>query len=48
MTTSENSPLLTEHSQRLDWMELAPDVFKAMARLDTATRQGVEANVFTS
>ena len=45
MTTSENSLLLTEHSQRLDWMKLAPDVFKAMARLDTATGQGVEANV---
>ena len=36
---------LAEHTQRLDWMKLAPDVFKAMARLDTATGHGVEARV---
>jgi AhpD family alkylhydroperoxidase len=45
MTT--NAPLqseqrLAEHTQRLDWMALAPDVFKAMLRLDTTTGQGVE------
>jgi AhpD family alkylhydroperoxidase len=36
---------LPEHTQRLDWMTLAPDVFKAMLRLDTATGQGVEATL---
>src|SRR3954451_23661852 len=36
---------LPEHAQRLDWMKIAPDVFKAMARLDTVTSQGVEASV---
>jgi len=36
---------LPEHTQRLDWMKIAPDVFKAMARLDTVTGRGVEAGV---
>ena len=48
MTTTDvqhTTPRLAEHTQRLDWMQLAPDVFKAMARLDTVTGQGVEANV---
>ena len=48
MTTNDvqhTTPRLAEHTQRLDWMKLAPDVFKAMARLDTVTGQGVEANV---
>lgn len=31
---------LPEHIQRLHWMTLAPDVFNAMPRLDTATGQG--------
>ncbi|MFE7269047.1 carboxymuconolactone decarboxylase family protein [Streptomyces sp. NPDC057623] len=31
-----------EHTQRLDWATLAPDVFKAMVRLDAAARKGVE------
>jgi len=48
MTTNDvqhTTPRLAEHTQRLDWMKLAPDVFKAMARLDTATGQGMEAYV---
>ena len=48
MTTNDvqhTTPLLAEHPQRLDWIKLAPDVFKAMARLDTVTGQGVDANV---
>lgn len=48
MTTNDvtdTTSRLAEHLPRLDWMKLAPDVFKAMARLDTATGQGVEANV---
>src|SRR5262245_31074246 len=43
--TTNGTPLLAEHTQRLDWMKLAPDVFKAMARLDTVTGLGVEAHV---
>ncbi|MEV5778473.1 carboxymuconolactone decarboxylase family protein, partial [Streptomyces antimycoticus] len=33
---------LPEHSQRLDWMKLAPDVYKALLRLDTAVRRGMD------
>jgi AhpD family alkylhydroperoxidase len=47
MTTNSalTETLLPEHTPRLDWMGLAPDVFKAMLRLDTATGKGVEPNV---
>jgi AhpD family alkylhydroperoxidase len=31
-----------EHAPRLDWAKLAPEAYKAMIRLDTAARQGVE------
>lgn len=33
---------LPEHSQRLDWMKLAPDVFKALLRLDTAAKKNLD------
>ena len=39
MTTNDRLP---EHTPRLDWMKLAPEVFKALIRLDTAVRKGVE------
>ena len=38
----ENQERLPEHAPRLDWVKLAPEVYKAMVRLDTAVRQGVE------
>jgi AhpD family alkylhydroperoxidase len=31
-----------EHSPRLHWAELAPDVYKAMAGLDAAARKGLD------
>ncbi|WP_329028514.1 MULTISPECIES: carboxymuconolactone decarboxylase family protein [unclassified Streptomyces] len=37
--TSENCP---EHTQRLAWSQHAPDVYKAMARLDAASRKGID------
>jgi AhpD family alkylhydroperoxidase len=45
--TSNETPhathdLLPEHTPRLDWMKLTPEVFKAMVRLDTAAKQGLE------
>ena len=43
--THENHVLLTEHTPRLDWMTLAPEVFKAMIRLDTAAKHGVDASL---
>jgi AhpD family alkylhydroperoxidase len=47
MTTNEThvhapAELLPEHAQRLDWIKLAPEVYKAMIRLDTAAKRGVE------
>jgi AhpD family alkylhydroperoxidase len=48
MTTNnalDDKSRLQEHTQRLDWMTIAPDVLKAMIRLDTATGQGVDANL---
>jgi AhpD family alkylhydroperoxidase len=36
---------LHQHTQRLDWMALAPNIFKAMVRLDTATGHGVDATL---
>ncbi|MER7813663.1 carboxymuconolactone decarboxylase family protein [Streptomyces sp900116325] len=31
-----------EHSPRMQWAELAPDVFKAMVRLEAASRKGLD------
>jgi hypothetical protein len=45
MTTDEaheDKERIPEHAPRLDWMRFAPEVSKAMIRLDTAARQGVE------
>jgi AhpD family alkylhydroperoxidase len=45
MTTNEthaHAERLPEHAQRLDWIKLAPEVYKAMIRLDTAAKRGVE------
>ncbi|MCA1223698.1 carboxymuconolactone decarboxylase family protein [Streptomyces sp. 8L] len=39
MTTNERIP---EHTPRLDMAALAPDVYKAMVRLDAAARHGVD------
>ncbi|WP_223988185.1 carboxymuconolactone decarboxylase family protein [Arthrobacter sp. NicSoilB8] len=41
-TAPENEVLLTEHTPRLDWMTAAPEVFKAMLRLDTAAKNGID------
>ncbi|MFF9348154.1 carboxymuconolactone decarboxylase family protein [Streptomyces sp. NPDC014734] len=37
--TSELNP---EHTPRTQWSELAPDVYKAMVRLDAASRRGLD------
>ncbi|MFD6551943.1 carboxymuconolactone decarboxylase family protein [Streptomyces sp. NPDC058398] len=36
------APYAPEHSPRLAWAELAPEVYKAMVRLDAAARRGVD------
>jgi AhpD family alkylhydroperoxidase len=46
MTTNEaheNTERLPEHAPRLDWAKLAPEAFKAMVRLDTAAKIGIES-----
>ncbi|MEU0833726.1 carboxymuconolactone decarboxylase family protein [Streptomyces sp. NPDC005969] len=46
MTTNEhshpNSGHAPERSARLHWAQLAPDVYKAMVRLDVASRKGLD------
>ncbi|MFF4244101.1 carboxymuconolactone decarboxylase family protein [Streptomyces sp. NPDC001822] len=39
LATSEYAP---EHPARLQWAQLAPEVYKAMVRLDAASRKGIE------
>jgi AhpD family alkylhydroperoxidase len=41
-SADRNSSRNQEHVPRLDWAELAPEAYKAMIRLDTATSRGVE------
>ncbi|MFJ9725284.1 carboxymuconolactone decarboxylase family protein [Streptomyces sp. NPDC101209] len=46
MTTYEDTAAYApEHTPRLNWAALAPDVFKAMLRLDAAARQGLDARL---
>ncbi|MFD8690913.1 carboxymuconolactone decarboxylase family protein [Streptomyces sp. NPDC059651] len=46
MTTNEHShatsEYTTEHTPRMQWTEHAPDVYKAMARLEAASRKGLD------
>ncbi|WP_262056120.1 carboxymuconolactone decarboxylase family protein [Streptomyces sp. STR69] len=42
MTTEETARYAPEHSPRLDWAQLAPEVYKAMVRLDAAARRGLD------
>ncbi|MFI9613030.1 carboxymuconolactone decarboxylase family protein [Streptomyces sp. NPDC052023] len=46
MTTNDHGTTAVGHApeptSRLDWAALAPDVFKAMVRLDAAAQQGVD------
>ncbi|MGI5195350.1 carboxymuconolactone decarboxylase family protein [Streptomyces sp. CA-288835] len=41
-STTDSTSYVPEHAPRLAWAKLAPDVYKAMTRLDTAARQGVD------
>ena len=42
MTTAQEAPYAPEHSPRLHWAEHAPEVYKAMVRLDAAARRGLD------
>ncbi|MFJ6834451.1 carboxymuconolactone decarboxylase family protein [Streptomyces sp. NPDC091209] len=41
-TADETAPYAPEAAPRLNWAELAPEVYKAMVRLDAAARRGVD------
>ncbi|NUK70569.1 carboxymuconolactone decarboxylase family protein [Streptomyces lunaelactis] len=40
--TPETQSCAPEHTARLQWAKLAPEVYKAMVKLDAAARQGVD------
>ena len=42
MTTAQQAPYAPEHNPRLNWAEHAPEVYKAMVRLDAAARRGLD------
>ena len=42
MTTEETVRYSPEHTPRLSWAQHAPEVYKAMLRLDTAARRGLD------
>ncbi|UQT56776.1 carboxymuconolactone decarboxylase family protein [Streptomyces durmitorensis] len=41
-TQTQTKEYVPEHTPRLDWHQHAPEVFKAMVRLDAAARKGVD------
>ncbi|AIS00111.1 carboxymuconolactone decarboxylase family protein [Streptomyces glaucescens] len=44
--TTETVTGATEAAPRLEWAKLVPDVHKAMIRLDTAARQGLDLRLY--
>ncbi|MEW1779151.1 carboxymuconolactone decarboxylase family protein [Streptomyces sp. NPDC086777] len=46
MSTQENAEYTPEHTPRLPWAQHAPEVYKAMVRLDGAARKGLDAKLF--
>ncbi|MDX2675615.1 carboxymuconolactone decarboxylase family protein [Streptomyces sp. NY05-11A] len=44
-TTDEQVQYAPEHTSRLHWTEHAPEVFKAMLRLDAAARKGLDSKL---
>lgn len=46
MTTEETVPHAPEHAPRLAWAQHAPEVYKAMIRLDAAARKGIEPKLY--
>ncbi|MER5854216.1 carboxymuconolactone decarboxylase family protein [Streptomyces sp. NPDC059688] len=45
-TAQETVEYATEHTPRLSWAEHAPEVYKAMVRLDTAAKKGLDAKLY--
>ncbi|WP_432029215.1 carboxymuconolactone decarboxylase family protein [Streptomyces sp. 1222.5] len=45
-TAQETVEYATEHTPRLGWAEHAPEVYKAMVRLDTAAKKGLDPKLY--
>ncbi|MEU0003085.1 carboxymuconolactone decarboxylase family protein [Streptomyces sp. NPDC006314] len=45
-TAQETVPYAPEQAPRLRWAQHAPEVYKAMIRLDTAARQGLDPKLY--
>ncbi|MCC5476683.1 carboxymuconolactone decarboxylase family protein [Streptomyces barringtoniae] len=45
-TAEETVEYATEQAPRLAWAKHAPEVYKAMVRLDTAAKQGLDAQLY--
>ncbi|MEV5878704.1 carboxymuconolactone decarboxylase family protein [Streptomyces sp. NPDC052101] len=46
MSSEETVEYAPEHTPRMQWAQLAPDVYKAMIRLDAAARQGLDPTLY--
>ncbi|MEU3291748.1 carboxymuconolactone decarboxylase family protein [Streptomyces longwoodensis] len=44
--TADNTARAAEHAPRLSWTERAPEVYKAMVRLDAAARRGLDPTLY--
>ncbi|MFF8473290.1 carboxymuconolactone decarboxylase family protein [Streptomyces sp. NPDC015414] len=45
-SAQETVEYATEHAPRLEWARHTPEVYKAMVRLDTAARQGLDPKLY--
>ncbi|MFF8725393.1 carboxymuconolactone decarboxylase family protein [Streptomyces sp. NPDC015171] len=45
-TAQDTAEYAPEHSPRLNWAEHAPEVYKAMIRLETAARKGLDPKLY--
>ncbi|WP_217235113.1 carboxymuconolactone decarboxylase family protein [Streptomyces sp. AC555_RSS877] len=45
-TTTPTTEYAAEEPARMPWAQLAPEVYKAMVRLDTAARQGLDHRLY--
>ncbi|MEU5596531.1 carboxymuconolactone decarboxylase family protein [Streptomyces sp. NPDC020298] len=46
MSTQETAEYAPEHPARLHWAQLAPEVYKAMVRLEAAARKGLDPKLY--
>ncbi|NBE54758.1 carboxymuconolactone decarboxylase family protein [Streptomyces boluensis] len=46
MTHEHSDGYVPEHTPRMEWAKLAPEVYKAMLQLEKATRQGTDPGLY--